>query len=309
MRRLVGKTAGRNVKATASARQNGTVWTLSLRTEVDGQPGERELQAPDCASLADAAAVILAWMLDPDTPLEDPPVASSASVTNSSAPPTSSSAPPASSGVAPSVVAPSASASASVAEPIASVAPPDAGTGRAVVPRSPPGKLRGGVLLGLGLEGGLVPGIGLGPVVAAELGGARWNASLGASWFPGQRADATARPGAAVRVDLATLGGRFCGAPVPRAPWARVCGGASVLRFSAEGEGVREPLRGTTAALALQAGAQARFPLGGSWIALLAVEAVAPLLRPTFRIEGLGAVYRVPALAPAGTVALGWSFR
>lgn len=303
MRRLVGKTAGRNVKATASARQNGTVWTLSLRTEVDGQPGERELQAPDCASLADAAAVILAWMLDPDTPLEDPSVASSASVASSSAP-------PASSGVAPSVVvAPSVSASASAAEPIASVAPPDAGTGRTVVPRSPPGKLRGGVLLGLGLEGGLVPGLGLGPVVAAELGGARWNASLGAFWFPGQRADAVARPGAAVRVDLATLGGRFCAAPLPRAPWVRACGGASVLRFSAEGEGVREPLRGTTAALALQAGAQARFPLGGSWIALLAVEAVAPLLRPTFQIEGLGAVYRVPALAPAGTVALGWSFR
>jgi hypothetical protein len=75
-------------------RHDARGWSLSLQTEVEGQSGERELQAPDCASLTDAAALILAWMIEPDlTPDALPASSASAPASAPSAAPPASAAP------------------------------------------------------------------------------------------------------------------------------------------------------------------------------------------------------------------------
>jgi len=62
------KHASRHLKARASITptngENG--WTLSLATELDGVTGERSLSGSSCESLSDAAAVMLALILNPD---------------------------------------------------------------------------------------------------------------------------------------------------------------------------------------------------------------------------------------------------
>jgi hypothetical protein len=50
---------------------------------------------------------------------------------------------------------------------------------------------------------------------------------------------------------------------------------------------------------------QARYPLG-AWSLLLGVEGLAPLVRPAFRIEGVGVVHRTPAVVAGGWLAVGW---
>jgi hypothetical protein len=51
-------------------------WNLSLATELDGVPGERSLAGGSCQSLAEAATLMLALILNPDLVLAKPPAAS-----------------------------------------------------------------------------------------------------------------------------------------------------------------------------------------------------------------------------------------
>jgi hypothetical protein len=72
--RLTGTAPGsRHLKARAAIRPVATGWELSLATELDGMPGERTLSAISCKSLADAAALMLALILNPDLVLKAPP--------------------------------------------------------------------------------------------------------------------------------------------------------------------------------------------------------------------------------------------
>jgi hypothetical protein len=67
--RLTGPTTqgSRHLKASASILPTvGGTWTLSLATNVDGVIGERILSGGSCESLADAAALMLALILNPD---------------------------------------------------------------------------------------------------------------------------------------------------------------------------------------------------------------------------------------------------
>ena len=294
VRRLVGGAHQRPVKAAARIQHDARGWSLSLQTKTEGQTGERELQAPDCASLADAAALILAWMIDPDLVPDALPAASA----------------PASPGVpsAPSAVPP-----ASTASSLLPAAPPEESSPAAPAeepPEASPAAGRGsrarwGAFLGAAADGGWAPGAGAGPLLGAEVSGERWGAALAASWVPARRGTAEARPTAAARVEAGALGGRVCGAPWWGLSWARVCGGATALWLRAQGEGVQEPLRGGATALALGGGVQARYPLGEAWWLLLGVEGSAPLVRPAFRIEGVGVVHRTPAVVAGGWLAVG----
>ncbi len=67
--RLTGPMAqgSRHLKASASiSPAAGKGWTLSLATDLDGMTGERTLSGASCASLSDAAALMLALILNPD---------------------------------------------------------------------------------------------------------------------------------------------------------------------------------------------------------------------------------------------------
>jgi hypothetical protein len=67
VQRILGTTTSHRATARADVTQLGPErWSLHLSTEVDGVPGERSLEANSCASLATAAALILAWTVDPE---------------------------------------------------------------------------------------------------------------------------------------------------------------------------------------------------------------------------------------------------
>jgi hypothetical protein len=53
----------------------GTTWSLSLLTEIDGVTGERTLSSVSCQSLSDAAALMLALILNPEVAIQKPPTA------------------------------------------------------------------------------------------------------------------------------------------------------------------------------------------------------------------------------------------
>jgi hypothetical protein len=76
--RLAGATAdgSRHLKARASIRPAAkTGWTLSLATDLDGVVGERSLSGMSCESLAEAAALMLALILNPELAISAPPAA------------------------------------------------------------------------------------------------------------------------------------------------------------------------------------------------------------------------------------------
>lgn len=76
VRRLTGptETGPRHLTARASIvpAADGT-WTLALTTELDGVTGERILSGASCESLSDAAALMLAIILNPDLVVATPP--------------------------------------------------------------------------------------------------------------------------------------------------------------------------------------------------------------------------------------------
>ncbi|MCA9604263.1 MAG: hypothetical protein KC619_01625 [Myxococcales bacterium] len=82
--RLVGGTLPEDLEleAHAIAEHGAGRWTLRLHTRMDGVDGERVVEGDACAPLADATALILALMIDPDAvaahveppPVADPPI-------------------------------------------------------------------------------------------------------------------------------------------------------------------------------------------------------------------------------------------
>src|SRR5580692_6268329 len=67
VRRILGGDTSHRVTAHAEVEQLAPDrWRVRLSTDVDGVAGERSLEADSCASLADAAALILAWTIDPE---------------------------------------------------------------------------------------------------------------------------------------------------------------------------------------------------------------------------------------------------
>jgi hypothetical protein len=74
--RLVGELDGEEPNLVARARvtpEPGGRWRLLLETELDGTPGERELEGNSCDAVARAAAVMIALMLNPHATFEPEP--------------------------------------------------------------------------------------------------------------------------------------------------------------------------------------------------------------------------------------------
>jgi hypothetical protein len=56
---------GGDIKARAVV-AHGQTWSLAIETELAGRPGRRSIEAASCQELADATALIIALMIDPD---------------------------------------------------------------------------------------------------------------------------------------------------------------------------------------------------------------------------------------------------
>jgi hypothetical protein len=45
---------------------HGAAWSVAIATQYAGRAGRRSIEAPSCQSVADATAIIVAMMIDPD---------------------------------------------------------------------------------------------------------------------------------------------------------------------------------------------------------------------------------------------------
>src|SRR6185312_12999827 len=74
--RLLGPSSARPpapIAVTAEvARDDQGAWRVHLETPGEGAPRVREIQGATCAAIADATAMILALMIDPDAALASP---------------------------------------------------------------------------------------------------------------------------------------------------------------------------------------------------------------------------------------------
>lgn len=305
--------------------EDGGGYRLRLEATRDGTPRARELRGPTCAAVTDAAAVILALMIDPSAvasaPEEAPKAAQDGAPKAAQSEPSESSeskktaqgeaprtapgevaANPAVSPSAPTPSAPTPSAPA----PAASPAPPSSGpAGAAPRARAP------GVSLGLGAWAGADIGsiaplsAGFGAVGALFYGRQRFDLGLGV--WPERSSTLADRPSAGGDVSLIAFSAGTCRA-IPAGPFSlSPCGSLEIGRLSAAGFGVERPGSGAAPWVALKAGGMAAWEPWDSVGVTLRLEAVVPFIRPRFILENVGAVHQPSAVA--GRAAAGLEVR
>jgi hypothetical protein len=247
------------------------LYQMVLKTEQGGTEGERILSDASCGAVADAAVVVLAWMIDPTAMAErsrDP------------APPP-----------APAVVAEPVQPSAAVA--------------------APPHRRALALFAGLGPSGdiGTFPSPAMGVEGRVE-GSIRplHVAAYGAYWPSQSTTVATLPDGRSTggTFTLWALGVQAC-FEMPFGPGAdaasvSLCAGPELDVMKGRGFGVNTPGEGTKSWVAATAALRTGVPLGGPWRAALAIAGVLPARREHFALQGIGEVHQ-PAAA-AGRAAL-----
>ena len=278
-------------------------WHLWLRTERDGLPGERELEADSCASLAHAATLVMALAFGagdeapappPPAPDRSPRPASRPRVVEAPPPPPPAPPPP------------------PPPEPPPPPAPPETPvvvvTRPAPLPRPP---MVWSLVAETRVSSGPLPGLDWGAAVGLDATRGRLSAGLRLeTWLPTDDAIAgmstrTQLSGAGLTLSLCAVAPRFGRLALSGC----AVGGGAALRGSATG-GLTE--RSATApwyAAGLAIRARVRL-----WRALhleAGGQAVASLTRPLFALTSgptsapvFTDVYTVPALVPAATLGL-----
>jgi hypothetical protein len=293
------------------SQEDGGGYRLRLEATRDGTPRVRELRGPTCAAVTDAAAVILALMIDPSAvasaPEEAPKAAQSEpeKTAQGDPPRTAPGEVAANPPVSPSAPTPSAPTPSAPAPAASSAPPSNAPAGAASRARAP------GVSLGLGAWAGADIGsiaplsAGFGLVGTLFYGPQRFDLGLGV--WPERSSTLADRPSAGGDVSLTALSAGTCRAipagPISLAP----CGSLEIGRLSAAGFGVPRPGSGAAPWVALKAGGMAAWePWDSVWVTLR-LEAVVPFIRPRFILEDVGAVHQPSAVA--GRAAAGLEVR
>jgi hypothetical protein len=286
--RLLGGTyapADAHVTARAVVERSGQgIWRVDLETERSPDTGggvargHRVIDAPSCAEVADAAALILAMLINParvQSTSAAPaavPAAAPASARNSGAPP----------------------------EEPANEAPASG----AIDLGSSPWRW---ALLGAAIgDLGTVPGPSAGAEIAAG-GSSDWRVAAEASAFyepPQTFRSVAAKAGAGGRFSVWGLAVRagfpVGGRPVSFVPYA----GGEYARIAAHGVGIADAGSGSAARWSVLAGGYVVWWIAAHVGARAQIEAVIPLQRPEFFIEGLGTVYREPGVAGRALVGI-----
>lgn len=272
--RLLGGTMpiprGGAVEAHASV-AHGPPWSVSLTTHNAGQLGRRSLEAASCRDLADATALILALMIDPDAVAAH---AGDAKVAPSPPPP------------APVVEAPP--------------APP---------PTGPPMDVLVAVHGQASL--GLLPGVDAGVGAGIGLAGRRWRVEVRGTYGLRRDQVARAAAAPEARGQFSFLGSALAacidlgGDGIGFGP----CAGAELGLVSAKGYGVSVELPARTTWLAGGAGGYVVIALGRHLAIPLHLDVMAPLLRPRYIIKDVeGTVFQAPALGVRLIGGLEWRF-
>ncbi|WP_438025566.1 hypothetical protein [Sorangium sp. So ce233] len=288
------------LRAAGTIAPAGSGFALYIELSRDGWKSARTVRGATCRALADAGALIVAMAIDPEVATRSGPVATGDRSSAATRPANPAPEPPA--------------AAARTAEPT-----PPRGLAESVSPttererptegaaeRAPLLRLGIGVMSDLGTMQGVSGAIE--PWAGVVVGPARFEA--GASFWPGTTAESAARPRSGGTVDLIAGSLTACVLlpPIARAvrPHFEVgvpCAGIELGRMHAEGYGVSDPGDGSTLWVALRGGAAAAWVVA-PWMRLrLRLEAVVPLKRPRFVLEGVGDVHE-PSVAARAALGL-----
>ncbi|HSZ81590.1 MAG TPA: hypothetical protein VLA14_04875 [Polyangia bacterium] len=276
--RLLGGDAhapsGKHITATITVRTPAPArWSLDLATVLDGAAGRRNLEGDSCASVASAASLILALMIDP---------AAAARAAAESAPPPKPPAPP----------------------PPTVKAPPRQARDTDAVPRAR--DIIGFARVFAGGVAELLPTPA--PAVGIALGARRRRlaAELSVLATAEQRADAEMSSTAGGDLRLIVGGARACGALGGHAVVWSVCAGGELERLSGTGFGTDiMPINKSILMGAGTAGLLVSVPVTATVAIALDLDAVARVYRPKMTIDMTSRVLEVPwfsAFASLGVV-------
>lgn len=270
---------------------------VHITTDMAGSIGEQEFDAPSCAALAEAAALIVAFTFDPEavTKRSAEPVAAAPPL-----PPSPTAATPA----VPPVPLPTSSSRAPLSPPPVRplvplpVPPPRADASRSLS-RAPTFVLSAATAI----SAGALPSIGIGIGGGAGLLLGRLRADVSAAYWPNRRSAVTTRPTAGGDVSLFAVDARACYvallAPIEIAP----CAGLSIGRMVADGFGVKSPGTGAALWIAPLVEASTALPIGRRFALRIDLGALAPVRRPTFVLERIGSVHRASAFVGLAVLA------
>jgi hypothetical protein len=235
---------GGDITARAAV-EHGLTWSLAMDTELAGRPGRRSLEAASCQDLANAAALIIALMIDPDA------------VAAHATPPQPVAAPP-------------------------PVTPPEPDPGPA--PKSRPRAVEFLVGIHAAGSYGTLPSIDIGVGGGIGLAGRRWRAELRGSYGlrRDQKAWAAAPAGAYGQFNFWAVAFAGCFNIGRESLAFGPCADAEVGVTSAKGFGVSQSLPADTLWSALGAGGYAAISLGRHLGLPLHLDVLAPLRRSEF---------------------------
>ena len=289
----------RYLRAEARVSRAGAGFHVHIVTDLGGVTGERDIDGPTCAAVANAAALIVALTFDPDALSRR---------AEGAAPPPAPAAPPA------AATPPSAALEPSILPPPL----PDAAVPREAPAWSPPVAppsadrvRRGRPVFAVGAVGSA--SIGALPKVGGGVGGRagilvdRFRFDVSASYWPEQTATLPSQPTAGGRVSLVAGDASACWA-VLRAPVEVLpCLGLELGSMSATGFGVLSNGSGSALWIAPVAEAALALPIGERFAARLDLGVLVPAERPPWGGGGGGAVYTAGPVV--GRAALGLEVR
>ncbi len=255
-------------------------WRAALTTEARGAQGARSIEAATCRELADAVAVILAWMIDPSAqpPPPEAHVTPGADVTPPAAAPVD-----ATPAATPAVAAP---------------APPARRTEPALAMMRVRAVYLWRARVAVGARGdlGALPAFAAGPSLRVSLARGAQRLFVDASWRPTVRYERSSSPSYGGEFDLWTAGLGACHRWFARPVSPALCAGFEAGALSARGFGVTRPGSDTEPWAAAWAGGALELPVL-SWLTLTArAAATVPVVRPNFVLVGVGEVFQPAAV-------------
>lgn len=270
--RFLGRSVGRpgdpEVHAQVQIDAREGLFVASLRTD----EGERVLRAERCDVAADAAAYVVAAMIDPEV---DPPATEEPPLTPT--PPAKTS---------------------PVAPPPAKKEPPKS------APKRASDRVRGAVRIGAGVGVGPLPAVAPGLVGGAAIMWRRLRVELGAAHWFAREARLSDRPDTGGDIRLTTGNARICPLAVLRPIEVPVCAGVEVGSMHGRGVGIDVPASTRLLWVALTAGPGVIW-MPSPWVGLWVDTAlVVPVSRPVFEAENVGQIHQPAPAAFAGTLGL-----
>jgi len=250
----------------------GGTWRLQLALRGPGIADARTIDAADCSTLGDVAALLLAIAVAPETAVRRHEAGASAPDDRPVLP-----LPPREPVAAPSIAAPP------------RIEPDELPT--APAPRRGPRDLRGALRLAGGAEVGAIPAWSPSAVLGAALLGAGWRVEL-AGTYSARTLAYEDRSAVGGRLQLAAGALRGCGVPRWRRFEFPVCGGLELGALRGVARGVLSP------APALDLWIAAQLVAGAAWVPtrrvalVVALDVSIALRRPGFHVASLGELAR-----------------